>query len=636
MSLIKLDADSYLTDGHGARFIPVGANYWPASCGVEMWQAWPENEIFADLDLMVSLGFNTVRFFIRWPDFEPRPGEYDATMLSRLLRFLDACVARGLHPQPSLFVGWMSGGIFWPSWKGAHQNLFADPEIIERGAAWARVIATHLKPFAAHLCGIDLGNELDALPESSAAEPAQVREWCRRMTGAIRDVLPGALILSGCDHQQIITDTGWRLGDSDAGVPPASAEWQRDARATTAAQPGIDVLTMHGYPVPTWHPVPCGGLADPLTQSLLPFYVKCARAFGPVMLQEFGTILTSPAAAPHADAYLRAVLPACRDAGANGFLWWCFKDITARIHPYLKNNFESQLGLVDAEGRVKEGLRYFVEFAREQAGRSAELQPAHRAPEEERNANASSNAGAFGLKRRTTAGGEDAAAPTVHLYWPTHYYDRDAPQNPGNRPRETSRRLIIANHLLQTAGFHTGIVRGDRPIPTPAEGVRRIVVASSFPTLGEIESLRCWVEQGGHLLWHGPDPLNWAAETTRLTGAMIADYHAAVPTTVSPDHTVYHLGRYPRGLRLAVAPCGAQVSFVDADGLPMILERRLGKGRVTTVLADVEGSILACRNVPATGSAAPDGDWYLTLLTDNAPPSSSSPGQSSPCGASAG
>ncbi|MDR1284176.1 MAG: cellulase family glycosylhydrolase [Opitutaceae bacterium] len=563
---MTIDSSGYFRDTAGALFILVGANYWPASCGVEMWQAWPENEIFSDLDLMASLGFNTVRFFVRWPDFEPRPGEYDATMLSRLLRFLDACVARGLRPQPSLFVGWMSGGIFWPSWKPDTQNLFSDPELVERGAAFARVITTHLKPFAAHLCGIDLGNELDALPESSAASPAQVREWCRRMTGAIRDVLPDALILSGCDHQQVIADTGWRLGDNE--------------------QPGIDVLTMHGYPVPTWHPVPCGGLADPLTQSLLPFYVKCTRAFGPVMLQEFGTILTNPAAAPHADAYLRAILPACRDAGANGFLWWCFKDITARVHPYLKNNFESQLGLVDTEGRVKEGLRYFVEFAHE-------------------------------VRSPAQASQTKPARETVHLYWPAHYYDRDAPQNPGNQPRETSRRLIIANHLLQTAGFRTGIVRGDRPIPTPSEGgVLRIVVAGSFPALDEIESLRHWVEQGGHLLWHGPDPLGWGAETTRLTGAMIADYHAPVPTTVSTDQAVYRLDCYPRGLRLAVASCGAQTSFVDADGLPMILERSLGQGRVTTVLADVEGSILRHWQTPTAGTAAPGSNWYRSLLAE--------------------
>src|SRR5690606_28650864 len=341
---LRLDADGGFTTADGARFVPVGANYWPASCGVEMWRAWPEDEILADLDLMASLGFNAVRFFVRWPDFEPRPGEYDATMLERLRRLLAACVERDLRPQPSLFVGWMSGGIFWPEWKGG-RNLFADEDMIVRAEAFARLLATLLRPFADDLCGIDLGNELNALPASASAPPARVRAWCAGMTAAIREALPGALILSGCDHQQVVGDTGWRLGD----------------------QPGIDVLTMHGYPVPTWHPVPCGGLRDPLTQSLLPFYVKCARAFGPVMLQEFGTVLTSAAAAPHADAYLRAILPACRAAGANGWLWWCFKDIPARVHPYVKNHFERQFGQVDAEGRGKPGLEYFVEFAREVA-----------------------------------------------------------------------------------------------------------------------------------------------------------------------------------------------------------------------------------------------------------------------------
>lgn len=554
MRSLKLDAYGYLADVDGTRFIAVGANYWPASCGVEMWRAWPENEIFADLDLMASLGFNTVRFFVRWPDFEPQPGDYDTTALARLLRFLDACVERGLRPQPSLFVGWMSGGVFWPEWK-AGRNLFAEPFLIERAAAFARMLATHLKPFAAQLCGIDLGNELNALPESQEAAPAQVREWCRRMTEAIRGVLPGTLILSGCDHQQVIADTGWRLGD----------------------QPGIDVQTMHGYPVPGWHPVPCGGLQDALTQSLLPFYVKCARAFGPVMLQEFGTILTSAEAASHADAYLRAILPDCRKAGANGYLWWCFKDIPARVHPYLKNNFESQMGLVDAEGRVKPGLEFFSEFTREVT------------------------------QGRDGGAGMEA---DVHLYWPANYYDRGEARNPGNRPREASRRLIIAHHLLERAGHRVAILRGDRPIPS---GVRRIVVPGVFLSLDEVEALGHWVEQGGHLLWHGPDPLGWGTAATRLIGAAIVDYHAGKPIRVVRDGIVYPLARHPREIRLEVALCGARQVCADADGFPVILRRSLGKGQVITVLPDVEESILLRWQ---EGDEAVGVDWYFHLSTE--------------------
>lgn len=573
---MTIEISGYILTASGTRFLPVGANYWPSSCGVEMWQAWPEDEIFADLDLMASLDFNTVRFFVRWPDFEPRPGEYDATMLSRLLRLLDACIERGLHPQPSLFVGWMSGGTFWPPWKSDAQNIFSDPVMIDRGATYARTITTHLKPFAKHLCGIDLGNELDALPDSSAASPAQVHEWCRSMTGAIRDVLPDVLILSGCDHQQVIADTGWRFGKMGC-----------DA---SAAQPGIDVLTMHGYPVPNWHPVQGNGLADPFTQSLLPFYVKCARAFGPVMLQEFGTILTSRAASPNMDAYLRAILPACREAGANGYLWWCFKDIPARLHPYVKNNFESELGLVDAEGRVKKGLEYFVEFAQGEVQRYAQPTPEDPTPNDSLDDN-----------------------NTVHLYWPRYYYHRNNPQNAGNQPVEVSRRLILAHHLLQTTGERVGIVRGDLPLP-PSSEVACIVITGAFTGLDEIEALHRWVEQGGQLLWHGPDPVNWAQAMSRLIGAEIADYRAATPVTTTTSEGAYEFSCFPRSMGMRIEPRGAQILMTDSEGSPLVLRHKVGTGCVTAVLADVEASFLA-QWVNRKEKEASWGAWYASLLS---------------------
>ena len=40
---LVLDPNGYFVRG-GARFVPVGVNYWPASCGVELWQRWPEGE----------------------------------------------------------------------------------------------------------------------------------------------------------------------------------------------------------------------------------------------------------------------------------------------------------------------------------------------------------------------------------------------------------------------------------------------------------------------------------------------------------------------------------------------------------------------------------------------------------------
>ena len=155
---LVVDGDGYFAVD-GTRFVPVGVNYWPGSCGVEMWVRWPVDEIRHDLEVLRSLGLNSIRFFLRWQDFEPQPGDYQAEMYNRLAQFLGWCAERGLYAQPSLFVGWMSGGTFWPEWK-AGRNLFADPFMVERSVAFARRAAQVIATFDGHLLGIDQGNEI--------------------------------------------------------------------------------------------------------------------------------------------------------------------------------------------------------------------------------------------------------------------------------------------------------------------------------------------------------------------------------------------------------------------------------------------------------------------------------------------
>lgn len=524
-----LDTEGYLSRD-GKRFIPVGVNYWPASCGVEMWRRWPQEEIQHDLDVVVALGLNSVRFFLRWQDFEPEPGAYDGVALARLEEFLSWCRARGLYAQPSLFVGWMSGGTFWPRWKGA-RNAFAEPYMVERALSYARRIAEVVAPYDDCLLGIDQGNELCCLSDSREAPPDAVIAWCRRVNEAIRDAYPNCVIISGNEQNQIVSDTGWRLGD----------------------QPGTDLYSMHAYPVPAWHSVPFDGMTDPLCQSLLPLYTKIARAFGPVMVQEFGTIATF--GHRQQDTYLRAMLPAAWEAGANGFLWWCLRDIHARVHPYVKNNFESTLGLVDAEDHVKPGLAYYVEFARSLSER----------PTPERRGD-------------------------VGLYMPKHYYPRDNPENPGNDPRQLSRWLVMANYLLQRLGHRVEIVRGDQPIATQA---RTIVVPGGLLGADEADALDAWVGGGGHLVWHGPDPVNWGWAYVRLLGARPVDYRAARPVKVALAGDVWEVGTYPRSARIELEPDGAEVLARDDTGLPAVLRHPVGRGRVTYATAVVEESAAA-------------------------------------------
>ena len=525
---LVIGADGYFDLG-GQRFVPVGANYWPGSCGVEQWQRWPVDEMQRDLDLVVSLGLNCVRFFLRWQDFEPQPGQYEPVMLERLRQFLAWCAERNLYAHPSLFVGWMSGGTFWPQWKGK-RNLFADPFVAERAAAFARQAAAVIAPFHRHVLAIDQGNEICCLSDSPAASPQAVIDWCRTINEAICSVYPHCLILSGNEQAQILSDSGWRFGD----------------------QPGTDLYSMHGYPVPAWHSVGFDGMADPLCQSLLPFYTQVARAFGPVMVQEFGTIVTF--GPRQQDSYLRAVLPACWEAGANGFLWWCLRDITAEVHPYLTQRFESTLGMVDAQGKVKPGLEYWLEFA-------------------------------HSLKERPAPAGE---GKEIGLYWPRNYYPRGESAEPGQCPRPA---LAVAGHgqLFPAATGPHGARRARRPAVGSRPAHDRHPRGAAGPARGERPG--CLGALRPHPDWHGPDPVNWGHEYIALLGARPVDYRANRPATIELFGDRWTLDAYPRNMRRELVPDRATTLAADQDGLPTVLTHHVGQGKVVYALPVVESSI---------------------------------------------
>jgi hypothetical protein len=586
--VFALDAEGYLTRS-GVRFVPVGVNYWPGSCGVEMWRQWPKAEMQHDLDLVKSLGLNTVRFFLRWQDFEPQPGEYDVLIFRRLAQFLTWCRERGLYAHPSLFVGWMSGGIFSPDWCG-NRNWFADPFMVERAAEFGRKATQAIAPYHESVLAIDQGNELCCLPDSSNAPPAAVIEWCRRVNEGIRRAYPQVLIVSGNEQAQLLGDTGWRLGN----------------------QPGTDFYSMHAYPVPNWHSIGFDGMTDPLCQSLLPFYTQVARAFGPVMVQEFGTICTF--GQRQQDSYLRAILPACWRAGANGFLWWCLRDIHAAVQPYLNNGFEGTLGLVDAQDRIKPGLEYFIEFAHD-VGRAvspppplttysqaqadaiamvSEQQAMGRNDDPSRSiVSRSQTAGrvdapSLSTESHTHATGRANSPPYIGVYWPRQYYLRDNPVNPGNDPKRLARWLVIANYLLRQLSCEACIVRGDLPMDP---SISTIVVPGALLGVDEAAMIGEWVRSGGKLIWHGPDPVNWGAAYINLLGARPVDYRASRPVQVNVFGQCWEMATYLHNMRTEVDPTTARVLATDGDGLPVVLQNTVGQGCVVYAIPVVEDAV---------------------------------------------
>jgi hypothetical protein len=389
-----------------------------------------------------------------------------------------------------------------------------------------------MAPFHDTILAVDLGNELSCVPDSWSAPPAAVRRWSATMAAAIRSAYPQALVVSGLDSGPIFQDNGWRLGDL----------------------PGLDFLSVHTYPVPNWNVVPFDGMTDPFCQAILPFNTRVARAFAPVMVQEFSSILTC--GGPECDSYLGAILPACRAAGANGFLWWCLRDIRTDRMPYAKHGFEGRLGLVGADDRVKPNLRGMMELFRE----------------------------------FRDAGPVRPAASDLGLYWPRQWYKRDNPQNPGNDATACYRRMLATHYSLAAQGRTAAIVRGDQPIPA---GIRTLVVAGHALLCEESAALAAWVRQGGKLIWSGPTWSQWDTSVDAVLGAQPVDIRTPRPVTVECFGGRWALAHYPSDGRCIARVTTARVIAAGDDGQPMVLANTLGKGRAVAVLAQPEETMLA-------------------------------------------
>lgn len=504
-------------------FLPVGANYWPASCGVDMWVEWPVEEMRSDLAAMQGKGLNTIRFFFRWPDFESRPGSYEEAAFQRLREFLGWCREYDIAAMPTLFVGFMSGGFFFPEGKQG-KNLFADPSWRETSVAYATKAAKAMKGFEDVLLAVDHGNEISSMTDSWSAGEENLRAWSGGVSAAIRAVLPQVEVINGLDHNQVVENVGW----------------------TFANQEGCTLFSMHGYPVPGWWPVAFDGMGDPLCRELLPFCVAVARAHGPVLLQEFGTIIGG--GPEQVRGYLEAILPRLQEQGANGFLWWCLRDIVTDRYPYTKHGIEGRLGLLDDHRQIKPGREALLEVSRQ-------------VPE---------------------------MRPGVALYWPN--YVKRHRENPGNEPGPHFRSQIPVATGLRLAGEPYRVVREGR-LPDPGEAV--LWVAGSSLTSGEIQTLRRWVEKGGQLVWQGLGFRSFDRAAEKLLGAVPVDVRGSSGETFAWGNREWHGSVYPAGMLTEFAPTTADVLAVEQRGLPMVVQNRFGSGRLLGVVPDMGASFAA-------------------------------------------
>ncbi|MFV2063543.1 MAG: cellulase family glycosylhydrolase [Chloroflexota bacterium] len=328
--------DHAMPDGE-ARF-RLGINYWPSRTAMGWWRDFDEAETGDDLAKIAGSGFDSVRLFMTWEDFQPTPDAVETGMLDRLITVADKAQMAGLEIMPTLFTGHMSGVNLIPGWalggsdrdgrfrvvSGGRlsevglRNWYSDPEVASAQARLAGEAATALAGHEA-IWAWDLGNENSncVLPPNRQS----ARDWLKRITGAIRTADPKVLVSIGLHMEDLEEDR--LLGPREA------------ARE-------CDFLTMHGYPIyAPW-------AEGPTDEHVLPFLAALTSWLGrdaDVLFSEFGmptydesdpsserirressVVMVEEQAAA---AYTERALNALHAAGCMGAMLWCYTDYAA-------------------------------------------------------------------------------------------------------------------------------------------------------------------------------------------------------------------------------------------------------------------------------------------------------------------
>jgi hypothetical protein len=231
------------------------------------WQCFDMDEVERDFARIREVGFDSVRIFLLWEDFQPAPDRVSEHALTRLVRVASAAHESDLSLLPTLFTGHMSGVNWLPRWavdrenrlnssspearfrivsdnqvrRGTAKNWFSD-EIV--GDAQERLAGAAAEALRGHpaLWAWDLGNENSncCVPPTRRAAVA----WLERMSTRIRAADSKVAITIGLHMEDLIEDR--RLGPREAGR-------------------FCNFLCMHGYPIYA------DFVEGPTDERLLPF-----------------------------------------------------------------------------------------------------------------------------------------------------------------------------------------------------------------------------------------------------------------------------------------------------------------------------------------------------------------------------
>ncbi len=335
------------------------------------WTDFDSAEVGADFWRIAAGGFDSVRLFLTWEDFQPDPHIVETQMLSRLVTVADLALEAGLRIMPTLFTGHMSGVNWVPWWalggseldgrfrvssggylsRSGLRNWYADDDILKAQVLMAdraaEVLAGHQAMWA-----WDLGNE-----NSNCVIPggrSEGRSWLHQVSNAIRRTDEAAMITVGLHMEDL---------EQDRILGPAEAAEV------------CDFLTMHGYPIyAAW-------AESDTDEHVLPFLAHITRWLGEgsdVLFSEFGvpTIHSFSPTEPGggsslieeeaAAAYIQRALRVLHEAGCMGAMTWCYTDYSEELWgkaPFDEARHERFFGVWRADGSPKPSLGAIKNFA---------------------------------------------------------------------------------------------------------------------------------------------------------------------------------------------------------------------------------------------------------------------------------
>jgi endo-1,4-beta-mannosidase len=351
----------------------LGINYWPISSAMYWWQRFDHDEVEHDFERIRRAGFDSIRIFLLWEDFQPAPNQVASSALANLVTVADIAAHNNLALIPTLFTGHMSGVNWIPAWAlepvnsivpqrfrvvsggkvvhAALKNWYTDEQVLTAQSYLAQQVALALHQHPA-LWAYDLGNENSncVIPPSRAS----AIRWLTAITAAIRAVDVATPITIGLHMEDLEEDR--RLGPAEAALT-------------------CDFLCMHGYPMyATW----AKNASDEL---LLPFLGLITHWLSgkEVLFAEFGaptlpgqdqrqlpmppTILLEETLAA---AFTERALERLVNAGFLGAMLWCYGDYAKPlwgVPPLDQAKHERHFGLWREDYTPKPALQSVKQFS---------------------------------------------------------------------------------------------------------------------------------------------------------------------------------------------------------------------------------------------------------------------------------